>query len=87
MRRYAPVGAPSSDDHWPRFALIEALSAPTVDHHRGLAATVMVATSAACVHEARSADETAARAGIPLIAWVAFAIVLTASIWGLNRRR
>ena len=57
-----------------------ALSASTV------AASALVATSAALVSEAKAVDRTAARAGMPLVAWVAFATVLTASIWRMNRR-
>ena len=52
-----------------------------------LAAASLVATSAAFVKQARQVDTTASRAGIPLVGWVAFATVLTATIWRLNRRR
>jgi tryptophan-rich sensory protein len=60
--------------------------------HRSLgastvAAATMVASSAAFVQAARPVDRTAARAGLPLVGWVAFATVLTATIWGLNSRR
>jgi tryptophan-rich sensory protein len=49
-----------------------------------IAAAGLVATSGAFVNEAKQVDKTASRAGIPLVGWVAFATVLTASIWRLN---
>jgi tryptophan-rich sensory protein len=51
------------------------------------AAVTMVATGVAYVKEAKPVDAGAARAGVPFVAWVAFATVLTASIWRLNARR
>ena len=51
------------------------------------AAAGLVATSAAFVNEAKRVDKTASRAGLPLVGWVAFATVLTATIWHLNSRR
>lgn len=52
-----------------------------------VAAAGLVATSVAFVVESKKVDKSAARAGIPLVAWVAFATVLTGTIWQLNRRR
>jgi tryptophan-rich sensory protein len=52
-----------------------------------VAAATMIATGAAFVRQAREVDPVASRAGIPFVAWVSFATVLTASIWGMNRRR
>jgi tryptophan-rich sensory protein len=51
------------------------------------AAVTMVATGVAYVNEAKRVDERAARAGVPFVAWVAFATLLTASLWRLNARR
>jgi translocator protein len=51
------------------------------------AAAGLVATSVAFVNEAKRVDKTAARAGLPLVGWVAFATVLTATIWHLNSRK
>ena len=48
-------------------------------------AAALLATGAAYVAEARKADRGAAAAGIPFVAWVAFATVLTAAIWRKNR--
>ena len=45
----------------------------------------MVATGVAYVASAREVDRPAAGAGVPFIAWVAFATVLTAGIWRRNR--
>jgi tryptophan-rich sensory protein len=50
-------------------------------------AAALVATSVAFVHEARRVDKTASRAGLPLVGWVAFATVLTATIWRMNSRK
>lgn len=50
-----------------------------------IAAAVMIGTSAAYVAEARRSDRVAAAAGLPLVAWVAFATVLTGAIWRRNR--
>ena len=49
------------------------------------AAAAMVATGAAYVSVARPADAVASSLGKPFVAWVAFATVLTAAIWRLNR--
>lgn len=49
------------------------------------AAAVMVGTGAAYVVEANKVDRKAAVAGVPFVAWVAFATVLTAAIWRRNR--
>ncbi|RYF63323.1 MAG: tryptophan-rich sensory protein [Comamonadaceae bacterium] len=50
-----------------------------------VAAAAMVGTGAAYVAQARKTDCVAATAGVPLTAWVAFATVLTAALWRLNR--
>lgn len=50
-----------------------------------IAAAAMIGTGAAYVAEARHTDEVAAAVGVPFIAWVAFATVLTAAIWRRNR--
>jgi benzodiazapine receptor len=52
-----------------------------------VAAASLVATSAAFVKEAKPVDTTASRAGLPLVVWVTFATVLTATIWQLNKRK
>lgn len=52
-----------------------------------VAAASLVATSVAFVRQAKRVDTTAARAGIPLVGWVAFATVLTTAIWHLNRKK
>ena len=49
------------------------------------AATTMIGTGAAYVAESRRVDPKAATAGVPFLAWVGFATVLTASIWNRNR--
>jgi tryptophan-rich sensory protein len=51
------------------------------------AAAAMVASSVAFVQAAKPVDRTASRAGLPLVGWLAFATVLTATIWGLNPRK
>jgi tryptophan-rich sensory protein len=51
-----------------------------------VAAAVMTGTGAAYVAQARTVDRPAAAAGLPFVGWVAFATVLTASLWALNRR-
>jgi tryptophan-rich sensory protein len=51
------------------------------------AAAGLVATSVAFVNEAKRVDKAASRAGLPLVGWVAFATVLTATIWRLNSRK
>jgi translocator protein len=48
-------------------------------------AAAMVGTGAAYVVQARAVDRPAAAAGVPFVAWVAFATVLTAAIWRRNR--
>lgn len=52
-----------------------------------VAAAGLLATSVAFVRQAEPVDRTASRAGLPLVGWVAFATVLTATIWHLNSRR
>jgi translocator protein len=52
-----------------------------------VAAASMVATGMEFSRQAKSVDPIAAKAGVPLIAWVSFATALTATIWALNRRR
>ena len=49
-----------------------------------VAAAAMVATGAAYVSVAHSTDTVASTAGVPFVAWVAFATVLTAAIWRRN---
>jgi len=48
------------------------------------AAAGLVASGVAFVNDAKRVDRTASRAGLPLVGWVAFATVLTATIWRLN---
>ncbi len=50
-----------------------------------VAAAGMIATGAVFVREAQKVDPVAARAGLPFVTWVAFATLLTAAIWRLNR--
>lgn len=50
-----------------------------------VAAAALGIGAAAYVHEARKVDEPAAAAGVPLVAWVCFATVLTAALWRRNR--
>lgn len=50
-----------------------------------VAAAAMVGTGALYVAQARQVDKPAAIAGVPFIAWVAFATLLTASLWRRNR--
>jgi tryptophan-rich sensory protein len=52
-----------------------------------VAAAGLLATSVAFVGQAGPVDRTASRAGLPLVGWVAFATVLTATIWHLNSRK
>jgi len=52
-----------------------------------VAAAALTATSIAYIGETRKVDKLAARAALPLVGWVAFATVLTASIWALNSKR
>lgn len=51
-----------------------------------VAAAALAATSIAYRSEARKVDKVSARAAVPLVGWVAFATILTASIWALNPR-
>jgi translocator protein len=48
-------------------------------------AAAMIGTGAAFVAQARTVDRPAAAAGVPFVAWVAFATVLTAALWQRNR--
>lgn len=50
------------------------------------AAAVMIVSGAAMTTQAKKVDRTAAASTLPFVAWVAFATVLTASIWHLNQR-
>lgn len=50
-----------------------------------VAAAALVATGSAYVIQANKVDRKAALAGVPFVAWVAFATVLTAAIWRRNR--
>lgn len=50
-----------------------------------VAAAGLLASGVAYVSSARKADPTAAAEGTPLVAWVAFATILTAAIWRRNR--
>jgi tryptophan-rich sensory protein len=52
-----------------------------------VAAATMVATGVEFVRQAKHVDTAASRAGIPFVAWVSFATVLTAALWSLNSRR
>jgi tryptophan-rich sensory protein len=49
-------------------------------------AAAMVGTGAAYVAQARQVDRPAAATGVPFVAWVGFATVLTAALWRRNRR-
>jgi translocator protein len=51
-----------------------------------VAAAAMIVSGAAMTAQAKKVDHTAAAGTLPFVAWVAFATVLTASIWHLNRR-
>ena len=51
-----------------------------------VAAGALALTTAAYVREVRRVDLVAARAAMPVVAWVAFATVLTGTIWAINRR-
>lgn len=50
-----------------------------------LAAAAMVGTGAAYVAQAKAVDRPAAAAGVPFVAWLGFATVLTAALWRKNR--
>ena len=58
-------------------------------HNLGAAAVgsaAITATAAAYVAAARPVDKPAAATAVPLVAWVAFATVLGATVWKMNRR-
>ena len=58
-------------------------------HHLGAAAVgsaAIAATATAYVAAARPVDKTAAATGVPLVAWVTFATVLSTAVWRMNRR-
>ncbi len=50
-----------------------------------LASAGLLAGAVVYVAKAKEIDQTAAAEGVPLVAWVAFATVLTAAIWRRNR--
>ena len=50
-----------------------------------VAATALVGTGVAYVQQARKVDKGSAIAGLPFVAWVAFATLLTAELWRRNR--
>lgn len=52
-----------------------------------VAAASMMVSGAEYVRQARRVDLRAAGAGIPFLAWVSFATVLTGTIWVMNRKR
>jgi translocator protein len=52
-----------------------------------VAASAMIVSGAALAVQSNKVDKPAAAATLPFVAWVAFATVLTASIWHLNRKR
>jgi benzodiazapine receptor len=49
-------------------------------------AGALAAAATAYVAAARPVDRPAAAAGVPLVAWVAFATVLSTAVWRMNRR-
>jgi len=58
-------------------------------HNLGAAAVgsaAIAATATAYVAAARPVDRSAAATGVPLVAWVGFATVLSTAIWKMNRR-
>jgi translocator protein len=58
-------------------------------HELGAAAVgsaAIAATATAYVAAARPVDRPAAAAGVPLVAWVTFATVLSTAVWKMNRR-
>ena len=58
-------------------------------HHLGAAAVgsaAIAATASAYVAAAKPVDRAAAATGLPLVAWVRFATVLSTAIWKMNRR-
>lgn len=50
-----------------------------------VAAAALVVSGTAYVDQARKVDKQSAIAGIPFVAWVAFATLLTAELWRRNR--
>jgi tryptophan-rich sensory protein len=50
-----------------------------------VASAALCASATAYVAQSAKVDRRAAAAGIPFVAWVAFATVLTASVWRKNR--
>lgn len=50
-----------------------------------IAAAALGASAVVYVNEVRKVDRPAAAASVPLVAWVAFATVLTAALWRRNR--
>jgi len=50
-----------------------------------VAAAALVGTAGAYVAQAKPVDRVSAASGLPLVAWLAFATVLTADIWRRNR--
>ncbi|MGZ5484213.1 MAG: tryptophan-rich sensory protein [Pyrinomonadaceae bacterium] len=50
-----------------------------------VAAAAMIGGGAAYIAQARKVDRTAAVAGVPLVAWVAFATILTGAVWRRSR--
>ena len=58
-------------------------------HDLGAAAVgsaAIAATATAYVAAARPIDKPAAATGVPLVAWVTFATVLSTAVWKMNRR-
>ena len=58
-------------------------------HDLGAAAVgsaAIAATATAYVAAARPVDKPAAATGVPLVAWVTFATVLSTAVWKMNRR-
>jgi benzodiazapine receptor len=51
-----------------------------------LGSAAITATASAFVAAARPVDRPAAAAGVPLVAWVTFATVLSTTVWRMNRR-
>lgn len=50
-----------------------------------ISAVAMIGSGAAYIQQARKIDKPSALAGIPFVAWVAFATLLTAELWRRNR--
>lgn len=58
-------------------------------HELGAAAAgsaAITATASAYVAAARPLDKPATASGVPLVAWAAFATVLSTTVWRMNRR-